>query len=93
MRDVRVRDSVQRKHLHNCKLQYLYNSTAQESVKCFNLMVVIAPCRLPCQGVKRCKNGQERNLPPTRSLRQSVSTGRAKTLLTRHGARTSPSFR
>jgi hypothetical protein len=93
MRAVRVRDAVQRQHLHNCKLQYLYNNTAHESVKYFNRMVVMAPCRLPGQGVKRSKNGQERNLPPPRSLRQSVSTGRAKTLLTRHGARTSPSSR
>jgi hypothetical protein len=32
----RVRDEVQRKHLRNCKLQYLYNNTAQGSVKDFN---------------------------------------------------------
>ncbi len=44
-RDVRVRDAVQRQYLHNCKLQYLYNSTAQESVKCFHRMVVMAPWR------------------------------------------------
>jgi len=43
MRDVSVRDAVQRKHLHNCKLQYLYNSTVQASVKCFHRMVVMAP--------------------------------------------------
>jgi hypothetical protein len=42
MRDVRVRDSVQRKHLHNCKLQYLYNNTEQESVKYFNLHMGVA---------------------------------------------------
>ena len=42
MRDVRVRDAVQRKHLHNCKLQYLYNSTEQESVKYFNLHMGVA---------------------------------------------------
>jgi hypothetical protein len=46
MRDVRVRDAVQRKHLHNCKLQYLYNSTAQESVKYFN-RTGISICGLP----------------------------------------------
>jgi len=39
---------VQRQHLYNCKLQYLHNSTAQESVKDFHRIVVMAPCRLPC---------------------------------------------
>jgi|RhiMetdeSRZDD1v2_1073273.scaffolds.fasta_scaffold315779_2 hypothetical protein len=49
MRAVRVRDAVQRQHLHNCKLQYLYNNTAHESVKYFNLFVVLAPWRLRCR--------------------------------------------
>jgi hypothetical protein len=46
----RVRDEVQRKHLRNCKLQYMDNTTEQRSVKDFNLIVIMAPYCLPCQG-------------------------------------------
>ena len=58
---------MQRNHLHNCKLQYLYNSTAQESVKYFNRMVVMAPCRLPWTWATRAQP-TTCALPVTQSL-------------------------